>query len=64
MHFLIKNSIMTSIDYLYMKNDKTTQIYYIIPTYYQIPKDKLILQNINVINLINSKDLKSKIRFS
>ena len=55
---------MTSIDYLYMKNDKTTQIYYIIPTYYQIPKDKLILQNINVINLINSKDLKSKIRFS
>lgn len=25
-----------------------TQIYYIIAFYYQIPKDKLILQNINV----------------
>lgn len=40
---------------------KRPKVYYIIPSYYQIPKDKLILQNINVINLINSKDLKSKI---
>lgn len=42
-----------------MKNDKATQVYYIIPSYYH-PKDKLNTQNINVINLINSKDLKSK----